>query len=137
MKSGRAIERLLKDLEKRTILLHEILEKFHKVDTILGGDMLKSGRNINLYIFIMWKYKRKEKFMNAVNKFLKDNATYDEVKKEKIFYEFHWDGHRYLHMVKITGVRVKNRYEYPMLSCEDALEVLNLLEQFTINPTDN
>jgi hypothetical protein len=137
MKSGRAIERLLKDLEKRTILLREILEKYHKVNEILGGDMLKSGHNLSLGIFIIWKYKKKEKFMNSVNKFLRDNARYDEVEKEKIFYEFHWDGHRYLHKVEITGVRTKHRSEHPALRFEEALEVLNLLEQFTINTTEN
>jgi hypothetical protein len=137
MKSGRAIERLLKELEQQTIVLREILEKFHKVDEILGGDMLKSGRNLSLGIFIIWKYKKKEKFMNSVNKFMLDNATYDEIKKEKIFYEFHWGGPRYLHKVEITGVRTKHRFEHPALRFEEALDALNLLEQFTIRTIQN
>ncbi len=137
MQPHNAIEQLLSDSEKRTIVLHKALEKFYKVDEILGGDIIKSGRNLNLKIFIIWKYKKKEKFMNILNKFLKDNIRYDEVKKQKVFYEFHWERKRHLHKVEITGVRNPSRYEYPGLSFKDTLEVLTILEKFTINPIEN
>jgi hypothetical protein len=138
MQPDQGIERLLKELENRTVLINEILEKFYKVDEILGGDILISGRNFrHLRIFIIWKYKKKEKFMNILNKFLKDNIRYDEVKKQKVFYEFHWERKRHLHKVEITGVRNPSRYEYSGLSFKDTLEVLTILEQFTINPIEN
>ena len=75
--------------------------------------------------------------MNTINKFLRDNLTYDEVKKQKIFYEFHWEGKRHLHKVKITGVRTQSRFEYSVLSFRDTLEVLSILEKFTINSIEN
>ena len=75
--------------------------------------------------------------MNTINKFLRDNLTYDEVKKEKTFYEFHWEGKRYLHKVKISGAGNKYKDEYPALNCGDTLKVLSILEKFTINPIEN
>ena len=55
MQPDRGIERLLKLLEKRANSLRDALEKFHKVDEILGGDMLISGYNSRVStIFIMW-----------------------------------------------------------------------------------
>lgn len=137
MQPHNAIEQLLSDSEKRTIVLHKALEKFYKVDEILGGDMIKSGRNLNLNIFIIWKHRKNQKLMNTINKFLKDNLIYDEVKKQKIFYEFHWEGKRYLHKIKISGAGNKYRDEYPALKCGDALRVLTILEQFKINPIEN
>lgn len=137
MQPHNAIEQLLNDSEKRTIVLHKALEKFYKVDEILGGDMIKSGRNLNLNIFIIWKHRKNQKLMNTINKFLKDNLIYDEVKKQKIFYEFHWEGKRYLHKIKISGAGNKYRDEYPALKCGDALRALTILEQFKINPIEN
>jgi hypothetical protein len=138
MQPDLGIERLLKVLEKRTNSLREALEKFYKVDEILGGDILIS--NCNTYrsnIVIMWKHRKNQKLMNTINKFLRDNLIYDEVKKEKTFYEFHWEGKRYLHKVKVSGAGNKNRNEYPALGCIDTLRVLNILEQFKINPIEN
>ena len=134
MQSYQGIEQLLKVLEKRTNSLRDALEKFYKVDEILGGDVLIS--NCNKYyssIVILWKYRKNQKLMNTINKFLRDNLTYDEVKKEKTFYEFHWDGKRYLHKVKVSGAGNKYRNEYPALNCSDALKVLSILEKFSIN----